>query len=79
MAGIAGLLLILGLLTPVASALVGSSYIGLAFAAPTAACHPSETALTYMLVIAISITLLGPGAFSFDSRLFGRREIIIPD
>jgi len=23
-------------------------------------------------------TLLGPGAFSLDFRLFGRREIIIP-
>jgi uncharacterized membrane protein YphA (DoxX/SURF4 family) len=78
-AGIAGLLLILGLLTPVASALVGGSYVGLVFAAPTDPCHPSETALTYMLVIAVAIALLGPGAFSFDSRLFGRREIIIPD
>jgi uncharacterized membrane protein YphA (DoxX/SURF4 family) len=78
-AGIAGLLLILGLLTPVASALVGGSYVGLAFAAPTDPCHPSETTLTYMLVIAIAIAFLGPGAFSFDSRLFGRREIIIPD
>ena len=24
------------------------------------------------------IALLGPGAFSFDARLFGRREIFIP-
>ena len=79
MAGVAGLLLILGLLTPVASTLVGGSYIGLAFAPPTALSHPSPTALTFMLVIAIAIALLGPGAFSFDSRLFGRREIIIPD
>jgi hypothetical protein len=23
--------------------------------------------------------LLGPGAFSLDARLFGRREIIIPE
>jgi len=28
---------------------------------------------------AVSVALLGPGAFSLDSRLFGRREIIIPD
>lgn len=79
MVGFAGLLLILGLLTPLASTLVGGSYIGLSFAPPTAPYHPSGTALTYILVIAIAIALLGPGAFSFDSRLFGRREIIIPD
>jgi hypothetical protein len=27
----------------------------------------------------VAITLLGPGAFSLDARLFGRREIIIPE
>jgi hypothetical protein len=29
-------------------------------------------------VMSIAITLLGPGAFSLDAHLFGRREIIIP-
>jgi hypothetical protein len=28
--------------------------------------------------ILVSIVLPGPGAFSVDARLFGRREIIIP-
>jgi hypothetical protein len=28
--------------------------------------------------LAIAISLLGPGAFSFDARIFGRREIRIP-
>jgi uncharacterized membrane protein YphA (DoxX/SURF4 family) len=32
--------------------------------------------LTAMSVI---LVLLGPGAYSLDARLFGRREIIIPD
>jgi len=31
-----------------------------------------------VLVVAISLVLLGPGAFSLDARLFGRREIVIP-
>jgi hypothetical protein len=31
-----------------------------------------------MVVDATAIALLGPGAFSLDARLFGRREILIP-
>ena len=31
------------------------------------------------MVIAGAIVCLGPGAFSVDARLFGRREIIFPD
>jgi uncharacterized membrane protein YphA (DoxX/SURF4 family) len=30
------------------------------------------------VAIAISLALLGPGAYSIDARLFGRREITIP-
>jgi hypothetical protein len=29
-------------------------------------------------VILVEILLVGPGAYSIDSRMFGRREIIIP-
>jgi uncharacterized membrane protein YphA (DoxX/SURF4 family) len=31
-----------------------------------------------MIVMAVAIAALGPGAFSLDARLFGRREIVIP-
>jgi uncharacterized membrane protein YphA (DoxX/SURF4 family) len=39
-----------------------------------------ETPITTMLaaVVATALVCLGPGAFSVDARLFGRREIIIP-
>jgi len=39
-----------------------------------------ETPITTMLaaVIATALACLGPGAFSVDARLFGRREVIIP-
>jgi hypothetical protein len=31
-----------------------------------------------VIVPAITIALLGPGAFSLDARMFGRREILVP-
>jgi len=41
---------------------------------------PQESRLSAALVsiIAAAVICLGPGSFSLDSRLFGRREIIIP-
>jgi uncharacterized membrane protein YphA (DoxX/SURF4 family) len=73
--------LMLGFLTPVAACLVGLVVIAMRlswFPDPTA--HVFETNLPTMLVVAITaaLALLGPGAFSVDGRLFGRREIIIP-
>ena len=32
-----------------------------------------------MAAISAALVLLGPGAFSLDTRLFGRREIITPE
>ena len=34
--------------------------------------------LIFAGIMAAAIVFLGPGAFSVDARLFGRREIIIP-
>jgi hypothetical protein len=31
-----------------------------------------------IVVLAIAIALLGPGAISLDARMFGRREILLP-
>lgn len=31
-----------------------------------------------LVVIAVAIALLGPGAFSLDALLFGRRKVIVP-
>ena len=76
---LAGVLLIVGLLTPLASTLVIVCNLGHAFASSAASCHPSGAAMAQTIIVALSIALLGPGAISLDSRLFGRREIIIPD
>lgn len=32
-----------------------------------------------LVVLAIAVALLGPGAFSIDARMFGRREIFLPN
>jgi len=40
--------------------------------------HPSTLAAFTLAAISAALILLGPGAFSLDGRLFGRREIIIP-
>lgn len=73
--------LILGFLTPIAAGLVGLDVIGMRLSwLPESTAHTFDANLPTMLVVAIaaSLTLLGPGAFSIDARLFGRREIIIP-
>jgi uncharacterized membrane protein YphA (DoxX/SURF4 family) len=76
-----GVSLLLGFLTPPASvlAMLCSCAAFLqwipvdALASPQV--RPADALLAFM---ALSLGLLGPGAFSIDSRLFGRREIVIP-
>jgi uncharacterized membrane protein YphA (DoxX/SURF4 family) len=76
----AGILLIAGLLTPIASAVMflsmgilivrhrtGVSTIGLG----------SPLAEAEFLLIAGSLVFLGPGAYSMDGRMFGRRKVSI--
>jgi hypothetical protein len=41
--------------------------------------HISTLAAFDLAAISAALVLLGPGAFSLDARLFGRREIIIPE
>jgi uncharacterized membrane protein YphA (DoxX/SURF4 family) len=73
-----GASLILGLFTPCAAALAA---VAAALAASRAAGPIVGTyeGLAHGLVFidAVSVVLLGPGVFSLDARLFGRREIHI--
>ena len=84
-AGLAGLasggLLFLGFLTPVAGAVVVLCAAGIAFSLiPTCTKTVFESFVprVFALTNQLAIMILGPGAFSIDARLFGRREIIIP-
>jgi uncharacterized membrane protein YphA (DoxX/SURF4 family) len=76
-----GSALFLGFLTPAAStaATVGYLMTGVSSSLMTEANnHISTLAAFNLAVISAALVLLGPGAFSVDARLFGRREIIIP-
>ncbi len=58
--------LLLGFMTPVVAFVIGLGSV----------------AANYNMVVMIGLTaaigLLGPGAFSVDARMFGRREVFIP-
>lgn len=77
----AGSLLLLGFLTPLACVIVGLGGAAAAFSSPPAVTHGLLFGGLFFLPV-VSTTaaalLLGPGAYSLDARLFGRREIIIP-
>jgi putative oxidoreductase len=76
-----GVSLLLGFLTPMASALamLCSCAAFLQWIPVDALSSPQvKPAAALLAFMALSLALLGPGAFSIDSRLFGRREIVIP-
>ena len=77
-----GLALVIGYLTPLASILAGLTIVGNIFT--WCGCHSSpvfDSGVTVELAasMAVALVCIGPGAFSVDARLFGRREIIISD
>ena len=67
----AGGLLIAGLVTPLASVLA-------AVTMATAGDLQDVSWTVPVMAILVCLILQGPGAYSIDARLFGRREIIIP-
>jgi uncharacterized membrane protein YphA (DoxX/SURF4 family) len=76
-----GALLLAGLMTPLVAVLVATGGIGIALSwvpLPGQDLFDSYLATINLIVLSIAIVLLGPGAFSLDARMFGRREITIP-
>jgi uncharacterized membrane protein YphA (DoxX/SURF4 family) len=76
-----GVLLIIGFLTALVSALITLGAAGVALSLlPLGAPDLFDTRLAdvFAAAILLAVLLLGPGAFSVDARVFGRRQIIIP-
>jgi hypothetical protein len=77
----AGVLLLVGFLTPAASVLVALGGVGLLLSwlpeMPLSALGSKSTSW-FAAIVAIAIAMLGPGAYSLDARVFGRREVIVP-
>ena len=77
----AGALLLAGFLTPIAAAMIGAGAVavGLSLLPPASPnFFDSRSSLVFAVTMLVAIAGLGPGAFSVDARIFGRREIIIP-
>ena len=76
-----GAFLLAGLMTPLVAVLVAISGICIAFSwipLPSQDLFDGYPAIINLIVLSVAIALLGPGAFSLDARMFGRREITIP-
>ena len=65
-----GVLLLLGLYTPLAGLLAAIVETWIAFS------HPGNLSAPIGLIcLSLSLTMIGPGAWSIDARLFGRKQI----
>ena len=74
-AGGAGILLLAGMYTPITGTLVAIAETWMIFA------HVARDARASILlaVLGIALAMLGPGAWSVDARLFGRKRIEFRD
>ena len=66
----AGVLLLLGLWTPVAGTLVAAVEIWISLSHN---CNPLTSMM--LAVLGATLAMIGPGAWSIDARLFGRKHI----
>ena len=69
----AGVLLMAGLWTPIASVVAGCAEAWVALSSPA---HPAMHGA--LAVLGVTLALIGPGAWSVDARLYGRKYYVPP-
>ena len=74
--------ILMGFLTPICCGLAAVANVIMNLVRlPSSQAPVLATSIAHLnlAIICVALVLVGPGAFSLDARLFGRREIIIPD
>ncbi|MGC2403723.1 MAG: hypothetical protein WA510_28280, partial [Acidobacteriaceae bacterium] len=64
---------VLGAFTPIVSILCCSTEIAAIFSVG----HPDALCLLFAVVNTAALGLLGPGGYSLDARVFGRRRVVL--
>jgi uncharacterized membrane protein YphA (DoxX/SURF4 family) len=81
MAGVlCGLMVFVGLLTPFASVILCAATIGdwaVNFPPGQEGMHLPSAGTICTVIVTVAVALLGPGAYSADARMFGRREVVV--
>ena len=70
----AGIFLLVGLWTPVSGALVAIVEVWIAFSPPGDPWIP-----IILATLGVTLAMVGPGAWSIDARLYGRKHIVISE
>jgi putative oxidoreductase len=71
---VAGVLILGGLWTPVVGVLACIIEVWIAFT------QPGTQPLEFMLAtLGVILAMIGPGAWSIDARLYGRKQLLPPD
>jgi uncharacterized membrane protein YphA (DoxX/SURF4 family) len=77
-----GASVLIGFLLPVAGVLLALATIGVTISwlpAPTINLFDQKLLVLLIITVDVAMILMGPGSLSVDARLFGPREIIIPE
>jgi putative oxidoreductase len=77
--GAAAIFLLLGLFTPPAGALAAMAETGIAAARLASYCSGDPWVPVAEAVLAACLAMIGPGSWSIDARLFGRKHIDLSD
>ena len=72
---IAGLLIIIGLWTPAVGAVVAVTQMWVLFSRPFST-HHYPFLHFFLSLLGAALAMLGPGAWSIDARVFGRKRLI---